>query len=162
MVLLVSNPIPAHNGEASPYLLLAGMTPQELLKELREDIYVTLKPSSIHGIGVFAIRDIPKGCRTIFSAHQNNWIKLPIKEVEQLPEHSRNLVETYCLFDEESYYVPDYGFKIMDMVNYINHSASPNIESINDGEFFEAITDIPAGTELLVNYGHIVETSEYD
>ena len=48
------------------------------------------------------------------------------------------------------------------MVNYINHSSSPNIISINDGEFFEAVTDIAAGTELLVNYGEIVHTEEYD
>lgn len=138
------------------------MTQEELLKELRDDMYVMLKPSPVHGIGVFAIRDIPKGCRSIFSNHQSQWIKLPIREVEKLPDHSRDLVETYCLFDEENYYVPEYGFKIMDMVNYINHSSSPNIQSINDGEFFEALTDIPSGTELLVNYGHIVATEEYD
>ncbi len=138
------------------------MTQEELLKELRDDMYVMLKPSPVHGIGVFAIRDIPKGCRSIFSNHQSQWIKLPIREVEKLPDHSRDLVETYCLFDEENYYVPEYGFKIMDMVNYINHSSSPNIQSINDGEFFEALTDIPTGTELLVNYGHIVATEEYD
>jgi SET domain-containing protein len=138
------------------------MTQQELLKELQDDIYVMLKPSAVHGIGVFAIRNIPKGCRTIFSSHKNDWIKLPIKDVEQLPEHSRNLVETYCLFDEEDYFVPAYGFKIMDMVNYINHSSTPNIQSVNDGEFFEALVDIPADTELVVNYGTIVETEEYD
>lgn len=138
------------------------MTQEELLSELRDDIYVTLKPSGIHGIGVFAIRDIPKGCRTIFSTHKNDWIKLPISEVEKLPEHSRNLVETYCLFDEEHYYVPEYGFKIMDMVNYLNHSPHPNIQSVNDGEFFEALIDIPTGTELLVNYGLIVEAEDYD
>lgn len=138
------------------------MTREELLKELQDDIYVMLKPSAVHGIGVFAIRNIPKGCRTIFSAHKNDWIKLPIADVEKLPEHSRNLVETYCLYDEENYYVPEYGFKIMDMVNYLNHSSTPNVCSVNDGEYFEALTDIPAGAELLVNYGHIVETEEYD
>lgn len=138
------------------------MTQEELLKELRDEIWVMLKPSPVHGIGVFAIRDIPKGCQTIFSRHQNDWVKLPIRDVEQLPDHSRNLVETYCLYDEENYYVPAYGFKIMDMVNYLNHSSTPNVRSVNDGEIFEAMEDIPAGTELLVNYGHIVETSEYD
>jgi len=138
------------------------MTQEELLKELRDEIYVALKPSPVHGIGVFAIRDIPKGCRSVFSNHNAQWIKLPIKEVEQLPEHSRDLVETYCLFDETHYYVPEYGFKIMDMVNYINHTPPPNIQSVNDGESFEALTDIPAGSELLVNYGHIVDTTEYD
>jgi SET domain-containing protein len=138
------------------------MTPKELLKELRDEIYVMLQPSPVHGIGVFAIRDIPKGCSTIFSRHQNDWIKLPIRDVEQLPEHSRNLVETYCLYDEENYFVPEYGFKIMDMVNYLNHSPTPNVRSVNDGEVFEAIEDIPAGAELFVNYGHIVNTSEYE
>ncbi len=121
-----------------------------------------LKPSPVHGIGVFALRDIPKGCRNIFSKNIGEWIKLPIAAIEQLPEHSRNLVETYCLYDDENYYVPDYGFKVMDLVNYLNHSATPNIISINNGECFEALTDISAGTELLINYGEIVETGEYD
>lgn len=132
------------------------MTKEMLLAQLKNDTYVMLKPSGIHGIGVFAIRPIPKGCRDIFSKGQGEWIKLPITDVEGLPEHSRELVETYCLFDEENYYVPDYGFKVMDLVNYLNHSGNPNIVSVNDGEEFEALRDISTGEELMVNYGHIV------
>ncbi len=138
------------------------MTKEELLRELSQEMYAMLKPSPVHGIGVFAMQDIPKGCRTIFSRNVGEWIKLPIADVEKLPDHSRNLVETYCLYDEEHYYVPDYGFKVMDMVNYLNHSSTPNIISVNDGEYFEALTDIAAGEELLVNYGLIVDTTEYD
>jgi SET domain-containing protein len=138
------------------------MTKEELLRELSQEMYAMLKPSPVHGIGVFAMQDIPKGCRTIFSKNVGEWIKLPIADVEKLPDHSRNLVETYCLYDEEHYYVPDYGFKVMDMVNYLNHSSTPNIISVNDGEYFEALTDIAAGEELLVNYGLIVDTTEYD
>jgi SET domain-containing protein len=139
------------------------MTKEELLKELSQDMYVTLKPSPLHGIGVFALRDIPQGCRTIFSAHPAEWIQLPIAEVEKLPDHSRNLIETYCLYDEEHYYVPEYGFKLMDMVNYLNHSSTPNVRSVNDGEYFEAIRDIKPDEELLVNYGEIVSgVEDYD
>jgi SET domain-containing protein len=137
------------------------MTAEEILQELRKETYVMLKPSPVHGIGVFALRDIPKGCRDIFSKHEAKWIKLPISEVDLLPAHSRNLVETYCLYDEEHYYVPEYGFKIMDMVNYLNHSSTPNVQSIDDGEYFEALRDIAAGEELLVNYEAIVKTDEY-
>jgi SET domain-containing protein len=136
------------------------MNVKDLLADLRET-YIMLKPSPVHGIGVFAIRDIPKGCRTMFSKDSGEWIKLPIAEVEKLPEASKDLVETYCLYDEEHYYVPDYGFKKMDLVNYLNHSAQPNVRSVNDGEFFEAITDIPAGQELLVNYEAIVKVEGY-
>jgi len=132
------------------------MTKDALLAQLKDDTYVMLQPSGIHGIGVFAIRDIPRGCRSIFSKGAGEWITLPIAEVEMLPPHSKDLVETYCLFDEENYYVPDYGFKLMDLVNYLNHSHEPNIISVNDGEEFEALCDIKAGEELLVNYGHIV------
>lgn len=132
------------------------MTKDALLAQLKDDTYVMLKPSGIHGIGVFAIRPIPKGCRTIFSKEQGDWIKLPITEVESLPAHARELIETYCLFDEENYYVPEYGFKLMDLVNYLNHSSNPNIVSINDGEAFEALRDIETGEELMLNYGHIV------
>jgi hypothetical protein len=50
----------------------------------------------------------------------------------------------------------------MDMVNYLNHSSAPNIISVKDGEYFEAIVDIPNGTELLVNYEAIVSVEGYD
>lgn len=142
--------------------IFIGMTKEALLKELAEEMYISLQPSAVHGIGVFAIRDIPKGTRNIFSKSSDNWIKLPIKEVENLPAHSKSLIETYCLYDEHDYYVPDYGFKIMDMVNYLNHSSSPNVISVNDGEYFEALTDIKNGEELLVNYGEIVAVEGYD
>lgn len=136
------------------------MTKEELLRELSQETYVTLKPSPVHGIGVFALREIQKGCRDIFSKNMGEWIRLSIKEVDQLPAHSRNIIETYCLYDEHHYFVPDYGFKVMDMVNYLNHSSSPNVTSVNHGEYFEALVDIPEGSELLVNYEDIVEGTE--
>ena len=136
------------------------MNIKELLAELANNTYVMIKPSPVDGIGVFAIRDIPKGCRKMFSKGIGEWIKIPKNEIELLPAHSKTLIETYCLYDDENYFVPDYGFKVMDLVNFLNHSDEPNITSINDGEFFEAIIDIPAGQELLINYGAIVESEE--
>jgi SET domain-containing protein len=105
------------------------MTKEKLLKELSQETYAALKPSGVHGIGVFAIRAIPKGCRTIFAKGVGEWIKV----------------------------VPDYGFKVIDIVNYLNHSSSPNIISVNDGEEFEALRDIPSGAELLLDYKKIAE-----
>lgn len=133
------------------------MTREQLLQELKYRTYITIRESDTHGIGVFALCDIPKGCRNIFSRNVGEWIKLSIAEVEALPAHSRNLVETYCLFDADHYYVPDYGFKVMDLVNYLNHSSTPNVISINDGEEFEALRDIRKGEELLVDYHYLAE-----
>jgi SET domain-containing protein len=136
------------------------MTKEALLKDLHQDTYVMIKPSPLHGIGVFAIRDIPKGTRNLFSQGVGEWIKLTIAEVEAMPKHSRDLVENHCLFDEDYYYVPDYGFKLVDLVVYLNHSDTPNVISINEGEYFEATRDIAAGEELLLDYGTIVDCAE--
>ena len=136
------------------------MNKEALLKELASATYVMIKPSPLHGSGVFAIRDIPKGTKNIFSKGVGDWIKVSKEEVEALPQHSKDLIENHCLFDEDFYFIPDYGFKLVDLVIYLNHSETPNVISLNEGEEFEAIRDIAAGEELLVDYVTIVESDE--
>ena len=136
------------------------MNKEALLKELAASTYVMIKPSPLHGIGVFAIRDIPKGTSNIFSKGVGDWIKVSKEEVDALPQHSKDLIENHCLFNEDFYFIPDYGFKLVDLVIYLNHSETPNVISLNDGEEFEAIRDIAIGEELLVDYGTIVESEE--
>lgn len=136
------------------------MTKEQLLLELKHDTWVMMKPSPVHGNGVFALRDIPKGKRGLFSKNIGEWIKVERSEIDTLPQHSKELVETYCLFDEDYYYVPDYGFKVMDIVIFLNHSETPNIVSINDGEDFETLREIKSGEELFIDYGEIVDSDE--
>lgn len=135
------------------------MTPEQLLHELRDQTYVMLRPSSIEGIGVFALRDIPKGCRDMFSPPlaADDYVPVPRATIDQLPAHARRLVETYCLYDAESYYLPGSGFKKLDLVHFLNHSDTPNVASVDDGNWFVALRDIVAGEELLVDYGELVE-----
>ncbi len=129
-----------------------------LLNELRNNTFVTLRPSDVQGIGVFAITDIPKGKRGLFSNDTAEWIKIHKDEINQLPHHSKFLVENHCLYDDEFYFVPEYGFKMIDLVIYLNHSENPNIVSINDGQDFEATRNIKAGEELFLDYGDIVDS----
>ena len=132
----------------------------KLLQQLKFYTFAMLKPSPLHGIGVFAITAIQKGERKIFSDHESEWIEISKEEVDALPHHARSLVENHCLFNETHYYIPEYGFKIFDLAVYLNHSDQPNLISVNDGEFFEAIRDIEAGEELLIDYGTIVDSEE--
>ena len=133
------------------------MNKADLLKELSQNTFVMLRPSAVQGIGVFAIRDISKGQRKLFSQDKSEWIKIPKEEVEKLPEHSRFLVENHCLYDDNNYFVPEYGFKMIDPVIYLNHADIPNVISINEGEDFEALRDIKSGEELFIDYGEIVD-----
>lgn len=138
---------------------MAIMNKEELINELSKHSYVMLKPSPIAGIGVFAVCDIPKGCRDMFTPPNPNdqWITLSKPEIETLPIHAQHLVTNYCLFDkEENYFVPAEGFKKIDISLFINHNSTPNIISIHDGDYFEATRDIKAGEELFLDYGEIV------
>lgn len=75
------------------FYLIDNMNKAALLAELATITYVMIKPSPIEGIGVFAIRDIPKGCRSIFSNPENKqeeWLKITRAEIDLLPAHSKN------------------------------------------------------------------------
>ncbi|MBL0357589.1 MAG: SET domain-containing protein [Chitinophagaceae bacterium] len=133
------------------------MTKEDLLNELATNTWVMIKPSGIHGIGVFAVRDIPAGCKEMFSKEMGEWTTVPRTEIEALPQHAKDIVENYCLYDEMNYFLPAKGFKAIDLSLFLNHADIPNIISVKDGEYFKAIRDITAGEELFVDYGEIVD-----
>lgn len=132
---------------------------EQLLNELINNTFVALRPSPVAGIGVFALRDIEKGCRAMFSKPDKNdkWVTISRKEVDALPEHAKHLVENFCLYDEVNYFVPDHGFKKIDLSLFLNHSDTPNLTSVEEGNYFEATRDIKSGEELFLDYGEIVE-----
>ncbi|MCC6754601.1 MAG: SET domain-containing protein [Saprospiraceae bacterium] len=136
------------------------MDANSLLNELAANHWVGLRPSPLHGVGVFALCEIPCGCTGMFSKDPGEWVHLSYADVDELPGHARKLVEAYCLFDESGYFVPAGGFKAMDLSLFLNHSETPNIASIDDGAAFVALRDISAGEELLVDYGSIVNSDE--
>jgi SET domain-containing protein len=132
---------------------------EQLLNELINNTFVALRPSPVAGIGVFALRDIEKGCRAMFSKPDKNdkWVTISRKEVDALPDHAKHLVENFCLYDEVNYFVPDHGFKKIDLSLFLNHSETPNLTSVEEGNYFEATRDIKSGEELFLDYGEIVE-----
>ncbi len=129
-----------------------------LLRELALHTYVMLRPSPIAGVGVFAVRNIPRGCREMFGPPDpaDEWVTLSHAELDNLPLHARQLVENYCLYDQVHYFVPRAGFKKMDLSLFLNHSDTPNLVSIDDGAWFETLREIQEGEELLIDYGAIV------
>ena len=134
------------------------MNKAQLLAELSNNTYVMLKPSPIEGVGVFAIRDIPRGCRDMFSKPDaaDEWITVPKTAIATLPAHAQFIVGNYCLYDDENYFIPAHGFKKIDVSLFLNHADIPNLISINDGDYFETLRDIKEGEELVIDYGEIV------
>jgi SET domain-containing protein len=114
-----------------------------------QGVYVRLKPSNIHGVGVFAIRNIPKG--TYIFRDDNE----PIKWVEKqrtkgLPKAIRDLYEDFCIIKNGKYGCPK-SFDALTPTWYLNHSKKPNVAADKNTRFY-TLRDIRKGEELTVDY----------
>lgn len=111
-----------------------------MTKTLDKSFYKTKKGSS--GIGLFAIKKIPKGKMII----EYKGIKKADKEVEH------NL--TQYLFNLDNGYTLD-GSPRWNTARYINHSCIPNAEAwlIGNKPYIKSIKNIEPGEEITYDYG---------
>lgn len=119
----------------------------EAIEKLNTECKLRLAPSSVHGIGVFAIRDIPRGQR-IYSDNMPVLYRLPYANFGKLfPEVSEILLERNPTIPLGSLFVyPDAR-----MQAYMNHSDTPNYNAQLD----LVMVDIPKGTEVFEDYRRI-------
>jgi len=130
------------------------MTKEQILGQLRNDVYCRLRQSSIQGVGVFAIIDIPKGANPFVGCYDGDWIEITKDELSKanIPIAVMDVVNDLCVKEGDIYYFPDNGINGVDMSWFLNHSKHPNMEEIDGGEDFMASRDIKAGEELTIDY----------
>lgn len=108
-----------------------------------------------HGVGVVAIRTIPKGVDPFLNCDPFGDV-LEISEEEldayPVPEEAKNLVRDFCALQNGSYTVPDYGIDAVDKSYFLNHSRTPNLEVLREGEAFVTARVIKSGEELTADY----------
>jgi len=114
-----------------------------------ECVYTRIRPSKIHGVGVFAIRKIPKGA-AIFSQDNEPIVWIDKSLVETLPKPLRSLYDDFCIIKGGRYGCPKH-FDALTTPWYLNHSEHPNV-AIDENYRFQALRDIEAGEELTVDY----------
>src|SRR5258708_6534225 len=127
------------------------------------DVYCRLGSTNDRGIGVIAIRAIPKGTNPFKNCDPHGgFIEIPEAELNAYPcdEAVKNIVRDFCALQEGIYYVPDYGIDALDKSYYLNHSHTPNLETPDLGEPFIAARDIAPGEELTADYDTYNEPSE--
>lgn len=120
------------------------------------DVYTRLKLSSIPevckewGVGVFAIRDIPKGVN-IFKGDKSEWFPVRKSDVEKENSEIKKLYHDFCVLKGDLYYCPD-NFNNLTVAWYLNDSKeNPNVRCDEDYDFY-ALRDIKKGEELTVDY----------
>ena len=126
---------------------------KKLYKHLNQSVYCRLGISPVHGIGVFAIRAIPKGAHPLQTMSEPKEIKFTRKEIAKLPKSVREQIKIFCYYFKDEVQVSTMGLNTMDIAFYLNHSKNPNLRMKKSGDF-EALRNIHAGEELMMDYDH--------
>ena len=126
----------------------------ELLRRILADCYCQLRPSPIHGIGVFAIRDVPKGrnpFKTLPKYATTGFVRATEDDLAALPPRLAALIRALFVPTAETMYVPTCGLNIIYLDTYLNHSLHPNLRT-KDGARFITTRRVQEGEELTVDY----------
>ena len=113
-------------------------------------VYTRLKPSKIHGIGVFAITNIKKGTFIFYGDEDSEMIWIKKSKLKKLPKEIERLHEDFCILKNGVYGCP-VNFNSMTVAWYLNSSKKPNVGCDKDYNFY-ALRNIKAGEELTVDY----------
>lgn len=126
---------------------ISPLSTQEQIDELNGQVKCTIKPSSIEGVGVFAVRDLKKGeklyCRQDF---RKDWYKISYGNFGKLFSHVREIIMQRwpSVINGGLFQSPN----DVNLVLFMNHSSESNYEIKSD----TAIRDIACGEEVLEDY----------
>jgi len=127
----------------------------EVIYHLKQNILTELCLSGVHGIGVFAIVDIPKNTY-IFTKWSNETgiYRIPKNRLNELPEPVLKMINMNFIDDD-----PDYKIiRLFNGLNYLVHSSSfcnssyPYKENQNVDGFGKTLRDVKSGEEILEWY----------
>ncbi|MBI5797518.1 SET domain-containing protein [Candidatus Woesearchaeota archaeon] len=123
-----------------------------ILKRLKQT-YCRLGKSKIAGIGVIAIRDIPKGTNPFQGIHEQKWEEIETKDLKKLDKEVLRMINDFLVIEKNNtVMIPEYGMNGMDISFFLNHSRKPNMKTA-DGNIFLTLRKIKKGEEVTVNYG---------
>ena len=131
------------------------MTKGKFLDDLRDNIWCRLEPSLVHGIGVFAIRDIPKGTSIFSGSRSPRWKKISWKEIDafgEIPEEVKEYMRDLYPIEDGFVFFPDHGLNAVDISYFLNHSDTPNVVLDTDDNSFVTLSLVRKGEELFSDY----------
>lgn len=136
------------------------MNKNKLIDNLNKT-YCRIKPSKLHGVGVFAIIDIPKGVNpfehTFSKCGNDKYIKIHKDELKDINKNIIKMLDDFLETDKDGYYdIPSNGLNSLDVSFYMNFSEKPNINITYDKDckfaVFRTNKVIKKGKELFINY----------
>lgn len=120
---------------------------EKQIQELNTYVRTYIAPSPVHGVGVFALRDIKKG-EKLYTDIVPRLYNLPVKYFTFLfPEVKKYLMSRWPQVVNGS----AFGFPDTRIQAFLNHSYEPNYDAQAD----KALVDIKAGEEVFEDYRKI-------
>jgi SET domain-containing protein len=135
-----------------------------MLKHLKNKVYCRIAPSPLHGVGVFAVRRIPKGADPfepfVKAQRPSAFATLTEADVRALPRGVSRIVRDFYAVDREGFHsIPIEGPNALNISFYVNESASgANVTTVGTGASQDGTARIVAarairpGEELLLDY----------
>lgn len=117
---------------------------------LNNSVWATIKPSKINGVGVFAIRNIPKDTviteNTIDSESVNLFYPIDEEDFNNILPEIQDIILDRMLYKEDEFFMVANPNAEVLLQSFMNHSSLPN----TNGRV--TLRDIKAGEELTEDY----------
>lgn len=123
--------------------------------------FIIVKKSGVHGKGIFAAKNIPKGTRIIEYVGDKVDKEEGTRREKQQEKQAKKGEGTIYVFELDEQWDID-GSVLWNTARYINHSCEPNCEIIIEKGhiWIVSLRDISLGEELSYDYGFDLEDFE--
>jgi hypothetical protein len=120
---------------------------KEAIKLLNDIVKIKIAPSPIHGVGVFAMRNMKKGEKLEADAIPHAF-DLPFKKLGDLkPEVREVILSHWPTIINGSHFL----YPVTKMTAFLNHDSNPNYDAKED----KLLRAVKAGEEITENYREI-------
>ena len=140
------------------------MNKNELLYFLGNKLYCRVKRSPVHGVGVFAVKDIPANTDTFSALEEesggSDYHFYSSEELGVLDKGVFELIDDYCVACNSGKYEISEALPRWvqgGCVYLINHSHSPNLKYIQKTDDIITTKEIKRGEELFLDYDKLCE-----
>ena len=141
------------------------LTTNNILDRLKNQAYCRVQPSKTHGVGVFAIKDIPSGIAPWSTPNHHFFggtVRVTSHELDKLDEPVRQMLLDYNLLTDRGLFIHPCELEVLHITQFLNASTQPNVElKENREDPFKTIKEIKAGEELTVDYQKDLKTTDF-
>ena len=130
----------------------------DALQHIRDNMYCKLGVSDTHGVGVFAIKNIPEGIDPFPPYKESGFFVVPVGELDDIDS---NVLRIFT----DGFFSPE-GFQLFELHDYSYHPSYVNHNELDKtnivlGESesgFITAREIKEGEEIFSNYNQVANT----